>query len=80
MSSSSGKKFRKNPIRTEEGVVFQSEMGFLEFQEEIWNSSFVTGWHYMLGFSGKNCQNDQIRTEGGVAIWRKSEFLKFLEF
>ena len=46
------KEIQNNPIRTKGGVVFQREMEFLEFQEEIRNSSFVTGWRYMTSLSG----------------------------
>ena len=42
MPSFSGNKNQNSPLRTEGGVVFQRQMEFLEFQEEIWNSSSVT--------------------------------------
>ena len=51
--------------RTQHKLTCQPESSAEEFKIPggISNSSFVTGWHYMPGFSGKKIQNDQIRTE-----------------
>ena len=53
MPGFSGKKIQNDQIRTEGGVAIQSKSEFLEFQAEILNAGFVTGWHYMPSFSGK---------------------------
>ena len=44
-------KIRKIEKEVKEDEHFKEFFDFLEFEVKIWNSGFVTGWHYMISFS-----------------------------